>query len=628
MHILAALVFSTFFTWLIVYGNRYRDLFLFQTILMCSGMVLSFELLSLTNSIKLQNVLFASIGTIIVSGLTTFLHARRYKGCKDKNNHAPVFRDDNLSVLTCVVLFVAFATTLWVAITSVPNTFDSMTYHLPRVEHWIQNHNFNHYPTAIERQLDSGPLAERLILAMYSITNSYPFANLIQWFSYCGCILTAANITRELGGGRASQCLASIMFATLPMALLQASSTQTDLVVAFFSMVTVYSTLRLIRGADVSISVFGAILAAALAFYTKGTAAIFLSGFAFVYVPALLPKLKSRLFCISLLAASALALAMVAPQMARNYQTFKSVLGSSHLAATVADYNLNSSIYNVVRNVASFVGPIKGIQSTVSYIGGVLGVTDTDARYSAGGNPFSFGSTYLRPHEDTAANPFHAVLLLVSLVCLITMMKRLRASADGRERFVSTLRYATACVISGIVFCITLKWQPWITRLQLGEVALIVPLASVALSYISFVPTLLICLLGIQAFPAEFYNARRPILGAGSILRAKNVDVLFDKDMPHLKQGYLKLSEEILKRKPTRIGLILGEDSWEFPLWYLLRRGAPYSNIPTIVHELDGNAIDPNMDLLVYLDRKPRTVPLGMVEMPGFEPLRVFRRED
>ena len=46
------------------------------------------------------------------------------------------------------------------AIVAPPNTYDSMTYHLPRVMHWIQNQSVAHYPTHIPRQLHFPPGAE------------------------------------------------------------------------------------------------------------------------------------------------------------------------------------------------------------------------------------------------------------------------------------------------------------------------------------------------------------------------------------------------------------------------------------------------------------------------------------
>ena len=47
---------------------------------------------------------------------------------------------------------------LFLAVYVPPNTWDAMTYHLSRVEHWIQNKNVEYYPTPNIRQLFHQPL--------------------------------------------------------------------------------------------------------------------------------------------------------------------------------------------------------------------------------------------------------------------------------------------------------------------------------------------------------------------------------------------------------------------------------------------------------------------------------------
>ena len=40
-----------------------------------------------------------------------------------------------------------------IAVVAPPNTFDSMTYHMSRVAHWVQNASVEPYPTGIQRQM-------------------------------------------------------------------------------------------------------------------------------------------------------------------------------------------------------------------------------------------------------------------------------------------------------------------------------------------------------------------------------------------------------------------------------------------------------------------------------------------
>src|SRR5579871_4781316 len=54
--------------------------------------------------------------------------------------------------------------TLFVALTAAPNNWDAESYHLPEIEHWIQDGSLAFYPTSISRQNEMAPLAEELLL--------------------------------------------------------------------------------------------------------------------------------------------------------------------------------------------------------------------------------------------------------------------------------------------------------------------------------------------------------------------------------------------------------------------------------------------------------------------------------
>jgi hypothetical protein len=48
--------------------------------------------------------------------------------------------------------------------------------------------------------------------------------------------------------------------------------------------------------------------------------------------------------------------------------------------------------------------------------------------------------------------------------------------------------------------------------------------------------------------------------------------------------------------------------------------------MPVIVHEKNEQVIDPKSAVVVYVDRAPRAAPDGMIEVPGFDPLRLYQR--
>lgn len=122
------------------------------------------------------------------------------------------------------------------AIEFVPNNFDSMTYHLARVAYWLQNHSVEPYPTNIARQIVLTPGAEYLLLGLQVIARSDRLASLVQLGSWAAMVFAAPPVVRALGASRRAAAWAGVLVGTLPLALLQASSTQNDLVATLVTL--------------------------------------------------------------------------------------------------------------------------------------------------------------------------------------------------------------------------------------------------------------------------------------------------------------------------------------------------------------------------------------------------------
>ena len=122
-----------------------------------------------------------------------------------------------------------------------------MTYHMSRVAHWIQNQSVAHYPTNIPRQLELAPWAEFTVTHFQLLTGGDRLANSVQWFSMAGSLLGVSLIAQQLGAGVVGQVLAVVFAATIPMGILQGSSTQNDYVVTFWLICVAYYTLSVIK---------------------------------------------------------------------------------------------------------------------------------------------------------------------------------------------------------------------------------------------------------------------------------------------------------------------------------------------------------------------------------------------
>ena len=70
------------------------------------------------------------------------------------------------------------------ALFTVPYNYDSMTYHLGRIGHWIDNGSVAHYVSCIDRQIYSPVMSEYEMLHMFLLNGNDSFLNLLL-VSFC-----------------------------------------------------------------------------------------------------------------------------------------------------------------------------------------------------------------------------------------------------------------------------------------------------------------------------------------------------------------------------------------------------------------------------------------------------------
>jgi len=159
-----------------------------------------------------------------------------------------------------------------------PNGFDSLNYHLSRIGYWIQFRSLSPWPTPNLRQTafplngEIGSLWSMLFLRRDVL------AGFVQWFSALAAMASVFGMARLFGRSRAQSAFASLLFATLPMILLQSTSTQNDLIVAALFMAMVYFFLEGLRWNRSRMMILSG-LALGLAVGVKTTAVMALPGF-------------------------------------------------------------------------------------------------------------------------------------------------------------------------------------------------------------------------------------------------------------------------------------------------------------------------------------------------------------
>ncbi len=455
-----------------------------------------------------------------------------------------------------------------VAFAAPPNTWDSMTYHMPRVVHWIQNGGVDFYPTNILRQLHQNPWTEYAILHAQLLSGGDRFANGVQWLSMLGACVGVSLLAKYLGADARGQILAAFAAATLPMGLMQATSTQTDYAEAFWLAAAVYFLLRLKeepRG--------GFALAAGsglgLAILTKATAYLFALPFLVWTVLALIRPRSwraIRLFALVAITAAALNFGFYY----RNYTLYGNPLGPGTEGAnsyTNGVFSAASLASNVVRNLALQIGtPFPEInllmERGINFLHRLGGFSSSDPRTTW--SPYSFHVPALSYFDDDAGNPLHLILFTLCAGILLINGRK------NRKPLIFLLSLGAAFLL----FCFVLKWQPWNSRLQLPLFVLAAALAGCALSRLRperiWAARWAMLALLIGALPGMFNNPSRPLIGEKNVFAVARTDQYFT-NMPSLAVPYEGAVQYTAGLSCQSIGLILGQDDWEYPFWVLLQ---------------------------------------------------------
>lgn len=473
----------------------------------------------------------------------------------------------SLLIVSCV-LFI----TLTVALVYPPNNWDSMTYHMARVAYWIQHASIDVYPTANDRQTHNPPLAEWAILHLQLLSKSDRFANIIQWLSFLVSIVLVTLIAKEFQLSLRAQLFSAVVGSTIPMAILESSSTQNDLVVTSFCIGFAYFFLKFIRSSSFNDAVFCA-LSLGLALLTKGTAYLYCGaiGLTIGGTSLLFPAQPKRLALLSNLALIVVAaLVLNAGHLSRTYLVY-GLNPTSQTPLVNDDISTTIIVSNIVRNGALHIGTPFNFMNSYSFraIQILLGDQLNNPRTTLGTTTFSIPSYSL--HEDYAGNLLH--LMLIALAFLILPFVP-----------VSNKR-AVYCIAGSLLFgvvlqCAILKWHPWATRYHTAIFMLAAPfITAVFAAFHSFHKRIFVgvaIILFAYCIPFLFLNKTRSFVALtnNSILRPSEPYKSYFVNRPELYADYGAAAKIIMDERAEEVGLCLGYDDYEYPLFVLLGRHA------------------------------------------------------
>jgi hypothetical protein len=455
-------------------------------------------------------------------------------------------------IILCLTLIATV--NLALAIFTAPNAWDAVTYHLPRISHWIANKSVAHYPTHIDRQLWISPGHEFFALHLELLIGTNRLVNIVQWLASVGSAAVAAGIAGKLGGGRKSALFAALFAMSLPMSVAQASGSQVDLFAAFWVAVTVYMLLG-VAESGTNLRLGDAVLtggAAGLAILAKTTSVLALLPFALWITLVVVRRSPARGARLTL-AALAVVLLVNSGHLLRNQRTFGNPFLNPLGASLVNDYfGPDVTASNILRNATLHTATRWTLlnapqQSVVEGLHRAMGLDPSDP-----------ATTFLGGQYRVVRRARSEVFAGAGIHVAVGIVLLLLARRGGQSR-----PYGLLLVAGLILFCTILKWQPWHARLHLSWLILFAPLVAVAaersrMRYSHVAAAMIVFVAGL---PMLFRNAARPVLTKESVFEMPRERQYFSL-LHWIYEPTVRAAQFLADNRCSRVGLLT---SWGDP---------------------------------------------------------------
>lgn len=470
---------------------------------------------------------------------------------------------------------------------SAPSTTDSMVYHLPRVMYWMQEKTL--FQDVIRNSHDyMAPFGEYILLHLYLIFDNDRMLFFSQWIAYVVSVVLVGIIASQFGADQKTKQLVRLFTATLPIAAMQASSTQVDMVVTVLVLMSLYLSMLLRQFYTIKHSILlGFVIG--LGFLTKAT-------FVFnVLIPIglLFFSLRRQFKKLILIIVPILLLTIILQFrfLSQNLLLYGNFLGvkvseKGEEAVYINEViNPSSVLSNLVRNFLVHLPiPIFSsyIQNAVVQLHNLIGFDINDPRITCCGTEFSVKSI-LYPQEDIVANPIHLIIIISGGFLFFYKRKQLNINPQIKILYLLT-------IASFILFSAFIKWQPFHPRLEIPFFVVGTMSAVIILNYVGKVRVLYIgaVLSGIIALAVILLNVSRPYISYDvfyNMVKALKPPLASVPEAFYVKprqqqyfnaryywyEPYGKIINLLKKENNIELAFNLG-DGFEYPLWTLFRK--------------------------------------------------------
>lgn len=479
-----------------------------------------------------------------------------------------------------------------------PNNRDSLTYHMARIPSWISHQSVDPFPTHIVRQVYQPPLAEYIILHVNMLSRSDYFSASVQFFFLLFSLFAISVIIKQLGLNRNFQIMGFLLGAAIPEVVLQSSSTQNDIVVAFFVLSSFYFFLKSVKDPGVkNYLLLG--LSIGFSLLTKGTAYMFIAPILLLFGIDVLIKLfktkQAKLLLYAVVFVALIPIGINARDYYRNYSYSQNILGiDKKESGLYANDRMNARYFvcNFVKNADCHMGLL--FVPRITFLSGRIthkiyrtlrvkidepAITYPEIGNTAvgvPGDPTYYTGLLVATHEDFGANFIHFVLIFFSLILLAWYLVKNR-------KYNAAYLLAIVVILQVCIFCGYLKWQPLGTRLETSIFLLAIPLICFACSastlFGKIVFRFALPFVIFYAFLLVLFNYNRPIVTCLRVIHGYTLTgptaVTFDRYKKQFVSNlnykscaeYRAIHDDIDKSNYKNIGLILDNNDWEYPLF-------------------------------------------------------------
>lgn len=473
-----------------------------------------------------------------------------------------------LPVITFLVLsFINFG----LAIITAPHNWDSMTYHLARMAYYLQFGSLDAYDANYWAQVTHPKNATILFIYSYLVSGrNENFIQLVQFISYWIGTIAVYGICRRLERDRLSSLITACIFALLTEILMQAKTTQNDMIATALVAIIVYMLYAYRESGQIRYTVVGS-LSAGILLGIKASVLLAIPSLVAIALCVILVR-REYITLISLPVTTLVASLLFAVPSGyfENQRMFGNPIGpenvrvehsfeSAPLDRVVAYGTRNLARYSFeflsLDGMPGIVTPLQRIlrripNAVVNRVGLDLQASDaTRARFSFYKGPTS--------HEDGSYWGVFGFALIWPLA-LLTLL--------GIVKFRGARVLSVAAVLFVLVQAYSGPYDPWRGRYFIIAAVFAVPLAARFLLYqknpILRAYLLLIMILGcFSAFTAVLLRSNdRP----WETLSMNRVEQITRNRRDYMEP--IRRFEERVPRDAT-VALFLGGDTFEYPLF-------------------------------------------------------------